>query len=79
MFIEATRRVSRASVNRIREAFLEFDRVVFKDVDVSAESAYTVVRDGRTYVLAFEDPSVPAQPSWGPETEEWTPEEECGS
>ncbi len=60
MLIEATRRSTKAAVTRIREAFLEFDRIVFKDVDVPAETAYSVIRDGRTWVLALNDPSVGA-------------------
>lgn len=60
MLIEASRRVSRAATERVRDALIEYDRVVFKDVqqDVPAESAFSIVRDGRTYVLAFEDPSI---------------------
>ena len=56
--IEATRRASKTAVSRIRDAFIEFDRIVFKDVDVPAERAYSVIRDGKTWVLAFEDPTV---------------------
>jgi hypothetical protein len=67
--IEATRRVSRTSVARIRDAFLEYDHVVFKDVYIRAEDAYQVVRDGRTYVLAFTDPTIDYEPI----------ERECGS
>jgi len=62
MLIEASRRVSRASVARIRDAFIELDKVVFQDVDVSAEDAFQIVRDGRTYVLSFEDPSFTQEP-----------------
>lgn len=60
MLIEASRRVSRAATERIREALIEYDQLVFKNVqqDVPAESAFSIVRDGRTYVLAFEDPSI---------------------
>lgn len=62
MFIESSRRVSRAAVERIRSTLIEYDRVVFKDVqqDVPAENAFSIVRDGRTYVLAFEDPTIEA-------------------
>lgn len=62
MLIEATRRVSRKSVERIRDAFLEFDHAVFKNVEVRAEDAYQVVRVGRQFVLAFEDPSLTIEP-----------------
>ena len=56
LYIEASRRVSRAAVSRIRDAFTEYDRVVFKDVDL--EDTYEIVRDGRTYVLAINDPTL---------------------
>ena len=56
--IEASRRASRAAVNRVRSAFIEFDRVAFKDVDIPAEEAYVVIRQGRTFVLAVDDPSL---------------------
>jgi hypothetical protein len=58
LVIEATRRVSRAPVARIREAFIEFDRAAFKDVYIKPEEAYKVVKDGRTYVLACTDPTI---------------------
>ena len=59
MFIlEKTRRATRTAVERIRDAFIEFDVVAFKEVDIPAEQAYEVVRDGRTYVLAVNDPSL---------------------
>jgi len=85
MLIETSRRVSRKAVERVRSALIEYDRIAFKDVqmDLPAEQAFQVVRDGKTYVLSFEDPSVEAIPqptevasSWGPETEEW--ERDCG-
>ena len=54
--IEATRRVSRAAVARMQDAFVEYDRVVFHGVDL--EGTYEIVREGRTYVLAVNDPTV---------------------
>lgn len=64
MLIEASRRVSRTAVERVRDALIEYDRIAFKavQVDVPAEQAFNVIRDGRTYVLAFEDPSIDEEP-----------------
>ncbi len=59
MFIEATRRASRAAVDRIREALVEYDSVVFADVDLEPEDVFQTVRDGGTYVVAFNDPTIP--------------------
>jgi len=59
MFIEASRQVSRSAVERVRDALIDYDRIVFRDVqfDVPAEQAFSIVRDGGTYVLTFEDPT----------------------
>lgn len=58
--IEATRRASRSAVLRIRDALIEYDSIVFKDVSVEAapQNAFKVVWDKGTYVVAFNDPSV---------------------
>jgi hypothetical protein len=59
ILIEASRRATRAAVERLREAFLEYDRVVFKEVTPAAEDAYVVIREGKgRYVLALVDPTV---------------------
>ena len=58
LILEATRRVSRAAVARIQEAFVEYDRVVFRGVDL--EGTYEIVREGRSYVLAVNDPTIAA-------------------
>jgi len=58
LIIEASRRVSRAAVERIRDALIEYDKVAFKNVDIPAEEAFVVIRQGRTYVLAVEDPTL---------------------
>lgn len=60
LIIEATRRASRATVSRIRDAFVEYDRIVFKDV--SLEDTYEIVREGRSYVLAINDPTIEQLP-----------------
>lgn len=57
--IEASRRTSRAAVERIRKTFLEYDRVVYKEVQPPAEKVYTVVRTGkREFALSVDDPSL---------------------
>ena len=72
LIIEASRRVSKNAVSRIRDAFIEFDHVAFKDVYITAEDAYQVIRQGRTYVLAVNDPTLP--------DEQFEPlEADCGS
>lgn len=58
MFLEATRRTSRAACERVLRAITEFDNIVFKEVDVTTDEAFEVVRDGRSYVVAFNDPSI---------------------
>jgi hypothetical protein len=58
LIIEASRRVSRAAVERVRDALIEYDRIAFKNVDYPAEDAFIVIRQGRSYVLGFEDPTL---------------------
>lgn len=58
MLLEATRRTSRAACERVLRAITEYDTVVFKEVDVTTDEAFAVVRDGRTFVVAFNDPSI---------------------
>lgn len=58
LIIEASRRVSRVAVERVRDALIEYDRIAFKDVDYPAEEAFQIIRQGRTYVLAVTDPSL---------------------
>ena len=78
--IEATRRASRTAATRVMNALVEYDQIVFKDVSVEAspKEAFQVVKDGRTYAVAFNDPSVPecVPDSWGPEADEWV--RDCG-
>ena len=69
LVIEASRRVSRAAIERVRDALIEYDRIAFKNVYIPAEDAFMIIRQGRTYVLAVNDPTL--ESSWGPETEEW--------
>jgi hypothetical protein len=55
--IEATRRASRAAVAQLRAAIVEYDRIVFSEVDVAPDEAFRIVFDNNSYVLAFNDPS----------------------
>jgi hypothetical protein len=59
IILEATRRTSRAAVERLRQAFIEYDRIVFKEVHPPAEDAYKIVRQGRHYVVTLNDPTIP--------------------
>lgn len=58
MIIEASRAKTRRTVERSRRMFCEWDRVLFKQVDIPPEDCYKVVKQGRTYVLEITDPSV---------------------
>lgn len=60
MLIEASRRVSRVACERIRKALIEYDRVAFKEVqkDLPAERAFSVVKEGRTFVVRVNDPTI---------------------
>jgi hypothetical protein len=57
--IEATRRTKRSYVERIKAAFAEWDRILFKQVTPRPEDCYLVIRDKGTYVLAITDPTIP--------------------
>ena len=56
LVIEASRSASRAVVERFLKAFTQYDKVVFKDVDLGY--TYEIVQEGRIYVLAINDPTI---------------------
>lgn len=58
MFIEATRRASRAATQKILNALVEYDQIVFTDVDMGPDEAFEIVRDQGQYVVALVDPTV---------------------
>ena len=66
IFLESSRRATKAAAEKVRAALIELDELfqtyeVFRnpiDEQVAAPAAYQVVRDGKEYVVALDDPSM---------------------
>ena len=66
IILSTTRRASKSAAEKVRVALIELDELfqtyqVFQypiDDQVAAQSVYLIVRDGKEYVVALDDPTL---------------------